>query len=235
MTGTVDDKQQLPAQQLQQYDSGDGFDDRDEGGGFGPIEKFVDGDWFTGNVPADPQRRLVAVYTESWLRRWQGKQVIDEIKNKPLFELEHLLEERNAAIPQSEWELDPFTGSPRKPYELVHRVDLLNLDSAEHTTFLAATKGAKAAVKRLRDQVKWSRKMRGGQAVVPQVVLTSAPFKTQYGMKKRPDFRVSAWFDLSSGGPTAVQASAPKALPPVAPTPVKEPSIGQSLNDSIPF
>jgi hypothetical protein len=78
------------------------------------------------------------------------------------------------------------------------------------------------------------RRMRGPN-VVPQVTLGWVPFKTAYGMRKRPDFKTVAWFDLSGGAPAAVQAQAPKALPPVAPTPVKEPSTGEALDDAIPF
>jgi hypothetical protein len=227
MDNAENDKQ-LPVPQ--QHD-GDGFDGDDEGGGFGPIEKFVDGDWTVGGVPSDPKRRLIAVHTETWLRRWKKDVgVIDEIKDKPLPDLDAL----NASIPQTEWELDPFTGKPRPPYERAHRVDFLDLDCGTHSTFVAATKGAAKAVSLLKDQVRWMRKMRGAN-VVPQVTLSWAPFKTQFGMKKRPDLKVAGWFDLSGGTPAAVQAQAPKALPPVTPTPVKAPSVDEDMSDSIPW
>jgi hypothetical protein len=220
------DDKQLPIS-VEQHER-DGFDDHDGGGGFGPIEKFADGDWSIGGVPADPKRRLIAVHVETFIRRWRGKRA-EDIRTKPLPDLDDL----NASVPQSEWELD-LNGVPRKPYELVHRVDFLNLDTAEHTNHISATAGTKIAVARLKDQVRWMRRMRGAN-VVPQVVLASAPFKTQFGMRKRPDFKVVAWFDLSSDGPAAVQAQVPKALPPVAPTPVKTPSTAEDLNDNIPF
>jgi hypothetical protein len=228
MTDVNDDKR-LPVPEQHQHDH-DGFDDHDEGaGGYGPIEKFTDGDWSIGGVPSDPKRRLVAVSTESFVRRWKDKRVIDTITEKPLPDLDQL----NAAVPKSEWEIG-LDGNPRKPYERAHRLDLLNLDTGEHTTFVAASAGAAKAVSLLKDQVHWMRRMRGPN-VVPQVTLSSAPFKTQFGMRKRPDFKVVGWFDLSGGRPAAVQAQAPKALPPVAPTPVKEPSTGEALNDTIPF
>jgi hypothetical protein len=208
----------------------DGFDDHDDGSSFGPIEKFVDGDWSIGGVPADPKRRLLAVGTETWLRRWKDKRVIDEIKDKPLPDLEML----NESIPKSEWEIGLDGITPRKPYERAHRVDFLNLDTGEHTNFVAATAGAARAVAQLKKQVKWMRRMRGS-GVVPQVVLDWAPFKTQFGMKKRPDFKVASWFDLGGGAPASVEAQAPKALPPVAPKPVKTPSTAEDLNDSLPF
>jgi hypothetical protein len=223
-----DDDRQL--QILAEQCNSDGFDDSDEGGGgLGPIEKFVDGDWSIGGVPADPKRRLIAVHTETWIRRWKDKKVVEEIKTKPLPDLKEL----NASIPQSEWEIG-LDGGPRKPYERVHRVDFLNLDSGEHSNFVLATTGATIAVERLKDQVRWMRRMRGPN-VVPQVTLGWAPFKTGFGMRKRPDFKVVTWFDLGGGSPAAVQAQAPKQLPPVAPAQVKEPSTAEDMNDSIPW
>jgi hypothetical protein len=227
MNDVNNDKQlPVPAEQHQH----DGFNDHDEGGGgYGPIEKFTDGDWSIGGVPADPKRRLVAVHTQTFIRRWRDKKVIETITTMPLPDLDAL----NAAVPRSEWEIG-LDGNPLKPYERAHRLDLLNLDSGEHTTFVAATAGAARAVSLLKDQVRWMRRMRGPN-VVPQLTLSWAPFKTQFGMKKRPDFKVAGWFDLGGGGPAAVQTQAPKQLPPVAPAPVQAPSTGEALNDSIPF
>lgn len=219
--------EQLPIL-AEQYNS-DGFDDTNEGGGYGPIEKFNNGDWSIGGVPSDPQRRLLAVHVEKFLQRWKDGQVFDAIRTKPLPDIDEL----NASIPQTEWEPD-LNGAPRKPYELAFRLDLLNMDSGEHTTFVSATKGAAIAISRLKDQVVWMRRMRGNN-VVPQVVLGSAPFKTAFGMRKRPDLKIAAWFDLSGGGPAAVQAPTLKQLPPVAPAQVKQPSTAEDLNDSLPF
>jgi hypothetical protein len=225
MNDIKDDKQlPVPAEQHEH----DGFDDQDEGGGLGPFEKFNDGEWTTSGVPADPKRRILAVHIEMFVRRWRSKQA-EDIRDKPLPNVDDL----NACVPKAEWELD-LNGQPREPYKLTYRVDFLDLDSGEHTQFISDSKGAKVAYKRLKDRVTWMRKMRG-RAVVPQVMLTWAPFKTGFGMKKRPDFKVVAWFDLSSSGPAAVQASAPKALPPVTPPEVKQPGVGEDLNDSIPW
>jgi hypothetical protein len=222
-----DDKQLMPVEQEQEHD---GFDDHDEGAsGLGPFEKFNDGEWTTGGVPSDPKRRLIAVNTETFIRRWRDKRA-EDIKTRPLPDIDDL----NAAVPKSEWELD-LNGLPREPYKLTYRVDFLDLDSGEHTNFISDTKGAKVGVARLKDRVAWMRKMRGGRGVVPQVTLGSAPFKTGFGMKKRPDFKVTAWFDLGNSGPASVEAQAPKALPPVAPTPVQPPSTEETLNDSLPF
>jgi hypothetical protein len=85
------------------------------------------------------------------------------------------------------------------------------LDTAQRTSHVAATIGTKIAVTQLKDQVRWMRRMRG-KDMRPLVQLSSAPFRTQYGMRKRPDFQVVDWVDL--GDPGAIPAPAPKPLLP---------------------
>jgi hypothetical protein len=220
--------QQLPASYEDEHGSG-GFDQPDGQTGrviVGPIEKFVDGDWTTGGLPADPKRRLAAVGTDVIIQRWREQRVIEVFVEKPLPNLELL----NEAAPKDEWEED-LNGNPRPPYQRASIVHLLNIGTAERTTFISATKGAAIAVRQLKDQVKWMRKLRGADGVVPQVELGWAPFPTRYGMRKRPDFKLTAWVDLSSGQVTA----GPKQLAPVEPKKVKPPSTKEALDDEIPF
>jgi hypothetical protein len=219
---------QLPIPIEQEHEYNDGFDEPDDRGGYGPIEKFVDGDWTVGGVPSDPKRRLVAVRAEVFIRRWKDKRVAEIFTTKPLPDLDEL----NATVPQNEWELD-LNGNPRPPYERAHRLDLLNLDTAEHTCFISATTGAAIAVSRLKDKVAWMRRMRGAN-VVPQIELSWTTFPTRFGTRKRPDFKILAWLDLTTGSPVLPQAAAPKQLPPVAPKQVTEPSTAQDLDDEIP-
>jgi hypothetical protein len=206
----------------------DGLDqpaDKSNGSVIGLVEKFVDGDWRTGGLPSDPKRRLVAVETDTILRRWYETRVVEEIKAKPLPDLDNL----NIAIPKSDWEVD-LNGDPSPPWERAHIVYVLDLDTAERTTFISATKGAAVAVSRLKDKVAWMRRLRGAN-VVPLVELTWAPLPTRYGMRKRPEFKVIGWVDLSSGGGSLPPASGPKQLPPIEPKKVEELSIREDLDD----
>jgi hypothetical protein len=228
MDDEKDDKQ-LPAN-IEDGDSGDGFGASDEQLSRGPIEKFVDGDWTTGGVPSDRNRRLVGVATDVIIRRWQAQRVIEEITAKPLPDLDLL----NETVPKSVWELD-LNGNPRPPYERAHVLHLLDLDTAERTTFFSATAGAAIAVSRLKDKVIWKRRMHQNNKLVPQIELTWAPMNTRFGMRKRPEFKVVGWIDLSSGGGGLPPASGPKPLPPVQPKKVEEPSTAEALNDDLPF
>jgi hypothetical protein len=226
-----DNIKQVPAN-VEDEHGGDGFDqpgDQSDHTIIGSIEKFVDGDWTTGGLPGDPKRRLVAVETDVVIRRWRDNRVIEIIREKPLPDLDLL----NKAVPRGEWE-DDLNGDPRPPYERAHVVYLVDLDTCERSTFISPTKGAAIAVSRLKDKVFWMRKMRGNNNIVPQIELSWAPMPTKYGMRKRPDFKVVGWIDLS-GGSSLPPPSGPKQLPPVQPKQVQEPSLKEELNDDIPL
>jgi hypothetical protein len=196
------DEIQLPAH----LENGDGFDQSDDRGRviIGQIEKFLDGDWTTGGLPIDPKRRIVAVATDVIIQRWKDQRVVELITAKPLPDLDIL----NDAVPRKEWEVD-LNGNPRPPYQRTFLTYFLDLDTADRTTFVSSTAGGGIAVRGLKDKVIWMRRLRGAN-VVPQVELTFAPMPTRFGMKKRPDFKVVGWADLSSG-----LSAAPAQLPPV--------------------
>jgi hypothetical protein len=239
------DKQQLVSYE----DENDGFDQPDEVNRtvVGLMEKFNDGDWTTGGLPADKARRSVAVAVDTIIQRWKDQRVIETITEKPLPDINLL----NETVPREEWEIG--INGPREPYQRTHVVYLLNLDTAERSTFINSTVGASIAVSRLKDKVTWMRKMRGAN-VVPQVELTWAPMITRFGQRKRPEFKIIGWIRLGPGSGTLPPTEELKQLPPAEPKQaapkqnvgpqqvaplaskqVKEPSVEEDLDDIIPF
>jgi hypothetical protein len=223
--------------------STDRFDYEDDDGdsGFGTIEKFVDGEWTTGGLPVDRTRRLIAIGTDVNIRRWKAKKIVKRFVEKPLPNIDLL----NQSVPKDEWEVGR-NGKKCAPYEHAYIVHLLDLNTAERTTFASATWGAKRGQCNLRDKVKWMRRLKNNNNIVPQVELTWAPFPTRYGMKKRPEFKVVGWYDLpaNGGGGTLAPPEPSKQLPltsgpnpaqPVAPKQVKEPTLAEEMNDEIGF
>lgn len=223
------DDEHLPVPQHDEH--GDGFDQPDDQSDrtiVGLMEKFKDGDWTTGGLPADPKRRLVAVDTDVIIQRWKDQITIETIAEKPLPDIGLL----NASVPRSEWEMD-MNNSPRPPYQRAYLVYFLDLDTADRSTFINSTTGARIAVTRLKDKVHWMRRMRGN-SVVPQVELTWVPMPTRFGVRKRPEFKVTGWLNLS-GGSSVPPTPAAKQLPSIQPKQVEEPSHAEEMNDEIPF
>jgi hypothetical protein len=104
------------------------------------------------------------------------------------------VEALNAETPQSEWE-PGLDGGLKEPWQLQHIVYLLDPKDGSKYTALNSTTGMRIAWEVLVDRVKTIRKVRNA-AARPIVTLTSAPMKTKYGMKDRPEFKIEEWIGL---------------------------------------
>jgi hypothetical protein len=148
----------------------------------------------------------------------ENNKPVETIKKTPGVPLPDV-EELNAKIPQSEWEMGQDR-KPRPPYQHQYLVYLLNPNDASLITYINSTFGALKAVSALKDRVKWMRALRGAR-VVPIVTLDSKPMPTAFGLKRRPEFTIVQWRDLGDGdgennlsAPTApVQAIEHKPTP----------------------
>jgi hypothetical protein len=211
----------------------------------GVILKCVDGRWLDGDRLAPPSEMLVIGLTHA-LQCWgKDKDLLDttiEQPDEPLPDPEAL----NAQIPQEEWGLG-LDGEPRPPWQFNWVVYLLDVASASTYTYLNSTMGARIAVERLEDKLKWMRMLRGND-VTPIVRLESRPMKTSFGQKMRPEFTIIDWRDLGVG---IQQTAAPQiehkaetvTEPPLAHKkkakvtvgkPVKPVTIQEELNDDLP-
>jgi hypothetical protein len=214
-------------------ESSDGFTDEQEGDRVivGLLYTFTtDGQWLKGGIPVDPADRPVAVGTKTILQCWMDQRVVDTRWEHPLPDPDKL----NKSIPVEQWGVG-FNGAPRGPWQRAHILYFLDVATAERSTFASSAIGAGIAVSRLKDQIVWMGKLRGG-LIVPQIEFASAPFKTRFGLRLRADFRVAGWIDLGSGGGLDLAPpSAPKQLPPAEPKQVAEPNLAEVMDDSIPW
>lgn len=120
------------------------------------------------------------------LQKWKDN-VPTFIWDKPLPDPEQL----NAAIPKNEWEKG-LDGNLREPWEHIVAVILVDPSTGTVYRFTSATKGAHAAYDQLKERVITMRMLRGHK-VLPVVRLSERPWKTQFGMKKRPHFEIAGW------------------------------------------
>jgi hypothetical protein len=177
-------------------------------------EHWIDRD---GITPPSP---LLVFAVDEALRMWKANRPTI-IRDKPLPDLEQL----NAAIPQSEWEHGK--DGPRKPWEHIVIVRLVNFGTGEIYKYEAATIGAHIAYDVLKEQVITMRALRGTR-VMPVVNLGERPMKTVHGLGRRPHFEIVGWKtpgDSSEAVPAkpAPQLSGPTVAP-VEPLPVTPPA-----------
>jgi hypothetical protein len=191
----------------------------------GVLVRCNDGVWQDRDgIPVPPGTKLLVVGVTRVIQCWQDQEPTDTIFEEPGEDLPDV-DELNAAIPQSEWELG-FDGQPKAPWQLQQVVYMIDVSDAQKFTFASGTIGARIAAENLKDRM-LSMKILRGADVVPLVELTNKPMKTRYGSKLRPDFRVVDWRELSEG-------SAPKQVEhKPAGKPVSEPTREEELRDSI--
>jgi hypothetical protein len=179
------------------------------------------GHWVDRDGLTPPSPLLVFAIDEA-LRMWKANQPTI-IHDKPLPDLGQL----NASIPQKEWE-HGIDGQPRKPWEHIVIVRLINPATGEIYKYEAATVGAHIAFDKLKESVMTTRMLRGTR-VMPMVLLSERPMKTNYGMGLRPHFEIVDW--KTPGGdaqmvpakPAAPQLTGPTAAP-VQPPPTSPPA-----------
>jgi hypothetical protein len=144
------------------------------------------------------------------------------------------IDELNAAIPESEWEIG-LNGEPRPPWQLVHIAYLMNQADAEMFTYINSTIGARIAVEDLAGKVARMRMIKKRPRIRPVVRFRSKPMKTRFSPhpKPRPHFEVVEWRDL---GPEPAAPTTPIAPPNTAAlgAPVQEPTLAEEMNDAIP-
>jgi hypothetical protein len=152
----------------------------------GTFLKWTDETHWVDRDGLTPPSPLLVIAVKEALQRWKdGKaEVID---TQPLPDTEQL----NAAIPVSEWEKG-IDNKPRPPWAHVVAVYLVSLATGQIYSFISATVGAHIAYDALKESVIMMRALRGNKCM-PLVNLTEGPWKTSFGMRRKPAFQIVGW------------------------------------------
>jgi hypothetical protein len=196
----------------------------------GVMTRCVDGVWTGDGVPIPAGTRLLALATTMVLQLWQDELPVETIRLKPgetHATLADLRDGFNSKIDRATWEIG-MDGQPRPPWVLSFIVYMLNPTTAEKFTYVNSTVGARLAIADLKDKVASMRTIRG-EHVIAEVELASKSMPTKFGQKIRPHFNVTDWktFDTASK-PT--QLEPPRGIQSVEP-----PTLGEEMDDQVPF
>jgi hypothetical protein len=183
--------------------------------------------WLLDGVEVPPNNHFLVVATETFLRRYREGEPPEIIRGNPLPDVDEL----NNAIPRSEWRIGKFTNQPETPFKETYGVYLLDQTTRDQCEYAHHTDGARIAVRKLHGCVTTERQLRGGAIVYPEVVLQSRPFKTSFGLRRRPHFHIVNWCEMSG------TAEAPRLIPASASALTAAPtaSTAEALDDIIPF
>jgi hypothetical protein len=158
----------------------------------GPPIKFNNGSWIRhdgGQLRTESS--WLAIATTRALQRFVGRVPETILKQHPNDELPDPAE-LNKAIPREQWPLDQ-NGKPKPPWSLQFVMYLLEVRDAMVVTFTSSAIGSALAVTELERCILWKRALHGGQEIYPLTKLADAPFKTSFGMRRRPDFPILGW------------------------------------------
>ena len=183
----------------------------------GPLIKCNNGIWSRhdgGQLQCDNPWLVLA--TTRALQRFVGRipETILPDSNGELPDVDAL----NQTIPREQWPAG-LDGRPRPPWAKQFVAYLLDIRDAMMVTFLNSTAGAGIAVREVERRLTWKRALHSGQEIYPLTKLADAPFKTAFGIRRRPDFPILGWRQFVDG---QLRAVAPLSL-------------GDELDDSVTF
>lgn len=184
----------------------DGFGVPENAGGQfirGQMLKFIDGSFIIDKTEPLPDEPLVAIGVVTAWVRW-GED--DNGNKRPL---EHRVTAAGQIhpdvddMPDRDEDLWPpgLNGEPADPWKDTRYLHLINPRTGGDLTFVTDSFGGRRGVGNLKSKIMNIRMAYPG--AVPVVKPVSVPFKTSYGMKKRPEFEIVGWRN-QDGAPAAV-------------------------------
>jgi hypothetical protein len=228
------------------YGADDGWDAvpaSDGGIIHGDLVRFTDGHFpiNKSSEPADGREMAVVGVVTLWIK-WVG--------NKP----DHRVTQPGQRHPDRDelGDLDPeawqagLDGKPKDPLEDSRYLYLVDPYTGEELTFTTASAGGRKAIADLKNQIANVR--HAHPAAIPIVRLESGTWKTRFGPKPKPLFRVVGWKQSGASGELGDQVKAPRTVNNPAPADAgatedaawsdpetTKKSIEQEMDDEIPF
>jgi hypothetical protein len=176
----------------------------------GQMTKFNDSVYIVDKTEPLPDEPLIAVGAITAWVHW-GKD-----KNGNSKPIEHRVTAAGQIHPdrddlpdqdESLWPLG-LDGKPADPWKDTRYLNLINPWTGADYTFVTDSYGGRKGVGILKSKITNVRMAH--PRAVPVVKCTTAPFKTQYGMRKRPEFEVIGWRNTDST-PT-IMPNEPRAI-----------------------
>jgi hypothetical protein len=228
------------------YSANDGWDavPASDGGMIrGALVKFADGHFFIdkSTEAADDREMAVVGVVTLWIK-WVG--------NKP----DPRVTQPGQRHPdRDEWgDLDPeaweagLDGKPKDPWQDTRYLYLVDPRTGEELTLTTASAGGRKAIADLKNQIANVRQAH--PAAIPIVRLECGTWKTRFGPKPKPLFRVIGWKQGGASGELGDQVKAPRTVNNPAPADAgatddaawgdpetTKKSIQQEMDDEIPF
>ncbi|MCQ4188853.1 hypothetical protein [Methylocystis suflitae] len=218
----------VAAMQPTPFDAPDGWGGvpQRDGQTYGDFLKFVNGEYRSGEAVMNGREFIPVHVTVCWVR-WLDGRPAETLVTKPgerhpeRVELGH--------DDESEWELG-LDGRPSDPWRDTRLVQLIDPKTAQAFTFTTSSWGGRDAVEELSRAIAFVRSA-GHPGALPLIRLDVGRMRTRFGPKPKPVLSVLDWRYDRRAEALAAQNAPPEQIEAQA----EKPSLGEELNDSIPW
>ena len=160
----------------------------------GTSSKFDNGVYSTGRekTPLEADRKFIVIdRAEGWqfLKKDCQPEWVMRSPGEPRPE--------QPFVDESAWPIG-LSGEPEHPWKWTLFIYLVDAATGESLTFSTSTAGGRMSIDELTTQIKQMRNMRPG--AVPIVTLESRNFKSKFGTRPRPFFKIEGWKVRAAGG-----------------------------------
>jgi hypothetical protein len=198
------------------------FDDKKQ-----PSWSFKDGATFDENL------RLLVVFWTMLNQEWGADNMPLQTVLPDADAMLPPIEPLNEAVPKKKWRKglnEELVG----PWCRQYLIRLIDPSSFGTFTFVNSTTGAQIAYEILIGKIEMAQMVRG--QVYPLVTLSDAAFKTKWGVRRRPDFKVVDWVAFT---PPELKDATPKRIEhkPAGETGLKsvpQPTMAEVMKDCVP-
>jgi hypothetical protein len=158
----------------------------------GRILRFRDGNYYEDKEKifrTDGKIFAFQAQRRYWQRWEDGKPVNDDLRIT-LNGQKHPLRETLGYDDESQWPAG-LSGKPEDPWHDCGAMHILDEDTGQSYSFATNSYGGRLALTDLASSIRSYRAKRPGAK--PLIALAQRSWKTQYGMRQRPDFPIQGW------------------------------------------
>jgi hypothetical protein len=195
----------------------------------GTILKFTNiADWVNSEGTSFLGKPLVVCRKRRTEVKWGPDNTPVEVIELAPDEPRRDLDQVNADCPQSEWREGP-DGKLHGPWVYQQVIEFIDPTTLELYSWPTATIGGSIAIRELVERVALTRRLRGSD-VCPLIELARKHMNTRFGGRERPHLEIKDWVRLGDRGIEKVGTDTRPLLQRVA-----EPSLGEELDDKLPY
>jgi hypothetical protein len=174
----------------------------------GKVIRFITDGFVVGRekAPLPPNRQYLVIEVREGWRRLEAAMKPEWLMREP-----GELQPEQPYVPEPEYVCD-LNGNKVNPWRYLKWLYLVEAETGVISTFEIGSVGGMMSVAELGQQIAGMRQLKGAEAI-PIIELDVQPFKTKFGMKKRPALNIVGWKVANTEAPRTITRDPDDELP----------------------